>query len=115
MEEFVLNVLQDPFPYIGYALSILGAYGALTFLGGLFTSIKHLITYSESSDHVEHSRTNSLWGLYLCMFAFGVWEFFRILQGELAPTSGFILVAILLSPAWVPWLKALATGKSGGH
>lgn len=115
MEEFVLGALQDPVPYIGYALSIIGAYGALSFIGGLLGSIKHLITYSESTDHVEHSRTNSLWGLYLCMFAFGVWEIIRIFQGELALTSGMILVALLLSPAWVPWLKALATGKSGGH
>lgn len=115
MENFVLSVVQNPIPSIGYVLSIIGAYGALMFLGGLLGSIKHLVTYSESTDHVEHGRTNSLWGVYICMVTFAVWQCVRVVAGEVAFSSVAILIVLLLSPAWVPWLKALATGKKGGH
>lgn len=114
MAEFALHVAQNPLLYIGYLCALFGALGILIFFAGFFGGIGHLFTYSESVDHMEHARTRALWGLYICMFSLGVWETIRLLVGE-TQTSSVILILILLSPAWVPWLKALITGKSGGH
>ncbi len=114
MENFLLQLTQDPLLYVGYALSVLGAVGALFFVAGFSGGIKHLFTYSESADHMEHARTRSLQGLYLCMVAFGIWQGIRVLFGQ-APLSTLTLVVILLSPAWIPFLKSLFSGKSSGH
>ncbi len=115
MENFVLQLVQHPVISTGYILSIVGAAGALLFFAGFFGSIKHIFTYSESADHMDHTRTRALWGLYLCMAALGIWEFIRVLMGEVDPSSTLILVVILLSPIWIPFLKGLFSGKSGGH
>ena len=113
MENFVVTLVQNPLLYIGYFLSAVGALGVLLFFGGFFGGVKHLFNYSESATHMEHARTRSLWGLYLCMATLGVWEFIRMLLGEVPAGSTLILIIILLSPAWAPWLKGLFTGTSG--
>ncbi len=114
MENFVLQLVQHPVISAGYVLSIVGAAGALLFFAGFFGSIKHLFTYSESADHMDHARTRALWGLYLSMAALGIWELIRMLMGEVDPSSTLILAVILLSPIWIPLLKGLFT-KSDGH
>ncbi len=115
MENLVVNLVQNPVLYVGYFLSAVGAAGFLIFAAGFFGGIRHLFTYSESASHMEHARTRSLWGLYLCMAALGVWECIRVLLGEAPATSTLILVAILLSPVWIPWIKGLIFGKPNGH
>jgi len=56
---------------------------------------------------MEHVRTRSLWGLYLCMAALGIWECIRIILGEAPVSPTLVLAVILLSPVWVSWLKGL--------
>ncbi len=114
MENFVLQLAQNPVTYVGYVFALFGAVGILIFCAGFFGSLKHLANYSEGADHMEHARTRALWGLYLCMVTLGFWECIRLISGQL-PVSSLILIVILLSPAWIPWLKGLITGKSGGH
>lgn len=114
MGDLPLYIVSNPVVSLGYALSLMGGMGVLIFCAGFFGSIKHLFTYSESASHMEHARTRSLWGLYIAMVALGLWESVRLLIGEV-PGSTIILIIILLSPAWAPALKALVTGKSGGH
>jgi hypothetical protein len=114
MEDFALHIVQNPVLYIGYLFAALGAVGVLLFFSGFFGGIKHLFTYSESADHMEHARTRAMWGLYICMVALGLWETLRLILGEV-PASTWILIVILLSPLWAPYLKSLLTGKSGGH
>jgi hypothetical protein len=114
MENFIIAIAEDPLLYIGYLLSAAAAVGVLLFAAGFSGGIKHLFTYSEDADHMEHARTRSLWGLYLCMAVLGVWESIRVLVGE-APPSTLILVIILLSPIWIPLLKGLFTSDSNGH
>ncbi len=107
MENVVVNLVQNPVLYIGYFLSAVGAIGALLFFGGFFGGIGHLFSYSESADHMEHARTRAIWGIYLCMFALGIWECIRIVLGEVPVSSTLILMAILLCPVWIPWIKSL--------
>ena len=107
MENLVVNLVQNPVLYIGYFLSAVGAAGFLLFVAGFFGGIKHLFSYSESTDHMEHVRTRSLWGLYLCMLALGLWELIRIILGEAPVSPTLVLAVILLSPVWVSWLKGL--------
>lgn len=114
MEDFVFLIISNPVTALGYVLALVGGLGVLISIGGIMTSLKHQLTYSVSAHHLEHSRTRSLWGLYLAMVCLGIWETVRLLLGE-TPGSTVILILILLSPAWIPWLKALLTGKSGGH
>lgn len=114
MENFVLQLTTNPALYIGYALATVGAVGILIFCAGFFGALSHLFTYSESADHMEHARTRGLWGLYLSMVALGLWQIVRLILGE-ADSSSLILIAILLSPMWIPWIKGLLTGSSGGH
>lgn len=113
MDQFFLRVFENPVLYIGYVLAIVGAIGVLLFIAGFSGGIKHLFTYSESASHMEHARTRALWGVYLCMVTLGIWETIRVLLGE-ASQATLILVIILLSPAWIPWLRTLFTGTSGG-
>ena len=115
MENFVLHLTQNPLLYLGYLLSAVGALGILLFFAGFSGGIKHLFTYSESTDHMEHARTHSLWGLYLCMVALGIWECVRVIIGEAPASSTLVLAAILLSPIWIPALKHFLSGKSNGH
>lgn len=114
MENFALQLASDPLTYVGYIFALFGAVGVLIFCAGFFGSVKHLFTYSEGTDHMEHARTRALWGLYLCMVTLGFWELIRLVFGQV-PLSSLVLIIILLSPAWIPWLKGLITGKSGGH
>ena len=107
MENFVISLVQNPVLYVGYFLSAVGAVGVLLFFSGFFGGIKHLFSYSESADHVEHARTRALWGLYLCMAALGTWELIRVVLGEAPVSSTLILAAILPSPVWITWLKDL--------
>ena len=107
MENLVVNLVQNPVLYIGYFLSAVGGAGVLLFFGGFFGGIGHLFSYSEDADHMEHARTRVLWGLYLCMAALGLWELVRVVLGEVSASSTLVLVVILLSPAWIPWLKGL--------
>ena len=107
MENLVVNLVQNPVLYIGYFLSAVGVAGFLLFVAGFFGGIKHLFSYSESTDHMEHVRTRSLWGLYLCMLALGLWELIRIILGEAPVSPTLVLAVILLSPVWVSWLKGL--------
>ena len=115
MENLVVNLVQNPVLYIGYFLSAVGAVGFLLFVAGFFGGIGHLFSYDKDADHTEHARTRALWGLYLCMAALGVWELIRIVLGEAPASSTLILAVILLSPAWIPWLKGLIFGKPNGH
>ena len=116
MENVVLTLVQNPVLYIGYFLSAVGAVGALLFFAGFFGGIGHLFSYSEDADHMEHARTRAIWGIYLCMLALGLWECIRIVLGEVPVSSTLILVAILLSPVWIPFLKGLLLGKpTNGH
>lgn len=115
MENLVISLTQNPVLYIGYFLSVVGALGVVLFFGGIFGGIGHLFTYDESATHMDHARTRALWGLYLCMAALGIWELIRIVLGEAPVSSTLTLVAILLSPAWIPWLKGLIFGKPNGH
>ncbi len=108
-----MHLAEDPLLYMGYALSAVGAAGILLFVAGFSGTIKHLFTYSEGADHVEHARTRTLWGLYLCMVSFGVWQCLRVFVGQ-APVSTLLLAVILFSPVWAPWLKGLLF-KSDSH
>lgn len=110
MEALVLHIVQNPMLYVGYLFAAAGAAGILLFFAGFFGGVGHLFSYSESAPHMEHARTRALWGLYLCMVTFGLWELIRLLLGQ-APGSSIILILIMLSPAWIPWLKAVITGK----
>ena len=107
MENLVVNLVQNPVLFIGYFLSAVGAAGFLIFTAGFFGGIRHTFSYSESADHMEHARTRSLWGIYLCMAALGVWEFIRVILGEAPASSTLVLVVILLSPVWIPLIKKL--------
>lgn len=115
MENFIIALTENPVLYIGYFLSAVGAVGFLVSVGGFFSGIGHLFNYNESADHMDHSRTRSLWGLYLCMAALGTWEIIRVILGEAPVSSTLVLAAVLLSPAWIPWLKSLFAGKPNGH
>ena len=107
MENLVVNLVQNPVLYIGYFLSAVGAAGFLVFAAGFFGGIGHLFSYDKDADHMEHARTRSLWGLYLCMAALGVWEFIRVILGEAPASSTLVLVVILLSTVWIPLVKKL--------
>ena len=115
MENYATNLDHNPMLYIGYLLSAVAAIGTVLFIAGFFGGITHLFSYSESADHMDHARTRSLWGIYLCMAALGIWEFIRVILGEAPASSTLVLVLILLSPVWIPWLRNLFTGASGGH
>ncbi len=107
MENFVISLVQNPILYIGYFLSAVGAVGALLFLAGFFGGVGHLFSYDNDADHMEHARTRSIWGIYLCMAALGAWECIRLVLGKADATSTLVLVAVLFSPIWIPWLKGL--------
>jgi len=114
MENFVLHLAANPLLYIGYLLCLFAAAGVLYFVSGVVGGVKHMLAYDQAADHLKHHRVHALQGLYLCMVILGIWETIRIFLGE-TPGSTFILVIILLSPVWAPWLKALLSGRGGGH
>ena len=114
MESFAVSFVGDPLRYIGYLLSAVAALGVILVIAGFSGGIKHIFTYSESAVHMEHARTRLLWGLYLCMVTLGIWELILVIAGD-RPLSTLILVLILTSPAWAPWLKHTLSGTSAGH
>ncbi|MSR70649.1 hypothetical protein EXS62_01255 [Candidatus Kaiserbacteria bacterium] len=115
MENLVIELTTNPLRYIEYFLATLGAVGALLFLAGIGGGLPHLFTYSHGADHMSHARTRAIWGIYLCMVTLGLWEVIRVIIGA-APASYLILSLVLFTPAWIPWLYKLATGKGGnGH
>jgi hypothetical protein len=115
MENFIYLFIANPILYIGYALSVVAAVGVLLFIAGFSGTIKHILYYSESAEHVEHARTRSLWGLYLCMSTLGVWQLIQMLLGEAPVTPTLILSALLLTPVWIPGIRSLFGGSGGGH
>ena len=111
MENLVVNLVQNPVLFIGYFLSAIGAAGFLIFTAGFFGGIGHIFSYSEDADHMEHARTRSLWGIYLCMAALGIWELILMFLGEAPVSSTLVLAIVLFSPAWIPWIKGLLFNK----
>lgn len=114
MEGFALHIVANPLLYVGYLFAAAGAMGILLFFGGFFACVGHLFSYSEDAHHMEQNRTRCIWGLYICMVTLGLWQCIRLILGE-APASSALLIIILLSPAWAPWLKRLVFGGGGGH
>ena len=107
MDTLVIELTTNPLRYIEYFLAVMGAIGALLFFAGIGGGLPFLFTYSEDQHHMDHARTRAMWGLYLCMAALGLWELVRVVLGEVSASSTLVLVVILLSPAWIPWLKGL--------
>ena len=114
MDSFFIAVYSDPLYYVGAALSLFAAAGIILFLRGFGSGIGHIFHMRGHEEHLHHARVRIVWGVYLCMVVFGIWELLRLVLGE-APTSTWVLILILLSPAWIPWLKGLFSGGGGGH
>lgn len=114
MEGFVLSIVENPLRYIEYAFAFMGAVGVLLFFAGWGTGMPHLFTLSESESHMEHARHRAMWGVVLTMVVFGLWEAARVVLGHV-PLAYLIWALILTTPLWIPWIRALAGGKSGGH
>ena len=113
MDALATAVASNPLYYIGCLLALGAVVGVLYFTQGISLGVKNLITLSEESHHVEHAHTHGLQGLYLVMVVFGIWEILRVIfiGGD---ASLWVLIFILLTPLWIPWLKRLFTG-GGGH
>lgn len=112
MEALYAAFYADPMYYEGIIFALWGAWGFAVFIGGFAGGVRHLFTYSESDSHMAHAREQVVWGLLLAMTAFGGWELVRVIVG-LAPLSYLWLVAVMLTPLWIPWLRGLFGGK--GH
>lgn len=116
MEIFIDNFFANPLLYIGGLMSLCAAVAFIIFLAGFAGGLPHLFTNSESDEHMEHSRTRTMWGLGWLILIFGVWEIIRFLWG-LAPRShalfGLFLIFVLY---FVPWyIKWYNTPKKSSH
>lgn len=114
MDAFVIALLSNPLYYIGAALALAAAVGMLLFFWGLASGIGNLFHMHGHDEHLHHARIRIVQGLYLSMVVLGIWQLIRIAIGE-APPSAIILVLVLLTPVWIPWLTKLMSGGGGGH
>ncbi len=113
MNAFLAGLVHDPLRYIEYIFALCGALGAVLFIAGFASGARHIFTYGESWDHMQHVRMRIVWGVLVCMVTLGLWEIVRVIIGQ-APLSYLILSFVLLTPLWIPWLKKL-TSSGGGH
>jgi hypothetical protein len=112
MDSFFIAVYSNPLHYIGLLLSLVAVVGILLFLRGFGSGIGNIFHMHGHDEHLHHARVRIVWGVYLCMVVLGIWEAIRLVLGE-APLSSWLLVVVLLAPAWIPGLKSLLSG--GGH
>ncbi len=112
MEALFTAVYTDPLRYIGYFLAFFAAMGGVLFIAGFGGGIPHHFTFAESDSHMEHARARITMGLLWCMVVFGLWEIVRVISGQVPP-SYLWLSLILLTPVWIPWVKALLKGGGG--
>ena len=103
MQNYVAFFLADPLYYFGALFSFFAAIAFVTFLGGFLGGVPHLITFSEDEEHMVRARTRAVWGVGWLLILFGCWEIIQVLMGA-APFSRLLLVVILFSILWVPWL-----------
>ena len=109
--DFLNALYQDPLLYISYLFAFFGAMGGVLFLSGFSSGFRHVFTYSEDWNHMQHTRTRTVWGILMCMVTLGFWEILRVIIGQ-APLSYLWLSLLMLTPLWIPWLKKLG---GGGH
>ena len=113
MENFILHLISNPLLYIKYFLTACAAIGAMLFIAGLTGGVSHIFTYKENASHMEHRRTRTVWGVYVLMVSWGVWEVVKVAISMAAPSHLFFAL-LLLTPLWVPWLKRSIFG-GGEH
>jgi|GEM_PF-6602479 len=111
--DFLNALVADPLRYIEYLFALSGAIGGVLFIAGFGSGARHIFTYGEDKHHMEHCRARIIWGTLICMVTLGLWEIVRVILGQ-APLSYLIISLVLLTPAWIPWLRGLAKG-GGGH
>jgi len=113
--DWLLELLYtDPVRYVAYVFAFFGACGVLLFFIGFGGGIGHLFTFGHSQSHMDHARARIVWGLLICMVVLGLWEALRVIVGD-APLSYLILVILLLTPVWVPWVSRGFKSGDGGH
>jgi hypothetical protein len=104
------DFFADPLYFIGIIFALWGAMGFGFFMAGFADGVPHLFNYSESDEHMKHSRERIVQGLFLSMTALGGWEVVRFIDGQV-PWGYLVLSLFLLLPIWLPLLR----GKKGAH
>lgn len=77
MEFFFDGVFSDPIFYLGALLAGTAAFGFVVLLSGFFPGIVPALKESGNIEHLKHQRTRAVWGLYLMIAAFIIWQLVR--------------------------------------
>lgn len=114
MESLLHNLGTDPLLYIGIALSGFAVLGFLTFLRGFIAGVGHIVGNSAHDEHQAHARARTIWGAYMLVVAFLLWETARFI----ASWFGYDTYNVVLGLVMVALLTVcltIANMGSGGH
>lgn len=81
METLLNNFLSDPMFYIGAIFAGFAVLAFLTFLRGFLTGAPELFTNNSNYEHLRIAYTRVLWGTFLLVIIFAVWEVLRLIVG----------------------------------
>ncbi len=116
------TIFAIPFHYIEMVFAFLATLSFLVFFRGFLGSIGNLFKMNAHEGHLEHAQVRTIWGVYLLIFLFFVWEMTRTVASWLGfqdggqVTLGYWCAGIII----VVWLflflkKNLFSGGDGGH
>jgi hypothetical protein len=122
MNSFWDTVLATPFHYVEMLFAFIATLSFLVFFRGWLGSIGNIFKMSAHEEHLEHSQVREIWGVYLLIFLFMVWEIVRTVaswfgfQDGGQVTLGYWCAGIMvLIYAFLFIKKSLFSGGGGGH
>src|SRR3989344_5184241 len=99
MDVFITNILYNPLPALGAALSIVAVFAFLVLLRGFLSGAMYLVTLNGNDDFLRPARIRVLWGFFLLVGIFSLWQIIRwvgaVITGGPWP-DGLLLAIILL-------------------
>ncbi|MBP9711186.1 MAG: hypothetical protein KBD50_02935 [Candidatus Pacebacteria bacterium] len=118
MDAFIVNVLYNPLPIIGAALSFLAVIVFLVFLRGFLSSVLYLFTLNGNDDFLLHSRIRVVWAFLLLVFFFSIWEVVRwigaLLTGGEWPRGIGLATTLLITLFILQWALRFYAKKEKG-
>ncbi len=116
MELYLANFFADPMYYIGAVFVAAAVFAFLIFFRGFLPGVTQLVTFSGNDEHLRLAYTRVIWGTYLLVIIFCIWEVVRLVAswfGYGTSSPGLAWAVIGIATIAFVWSAARASLKRG--
>lgn len=77
------KLFANPMLFLGYLFAFVAAIGFLIFLRGFLSGLPKVFTIDYHEEHQAHHRVRIMWGFFILLYLFIIWELLRWILGGL--------------------------------